>query len=368
MKILTDVRLLAKGGTSGIEEYTRNLLTALLARDTANSYSFFYNGFRKLPLELEGEVIDWRIPNKILDLSSRFLGMPAVDRIAGADLVFSPHFNLLTTRAPRVVTFHDLSFLHHPYFFSGKQRVWHWLQGIGRQTKEAARMIAVSEFTKSDLVNLLGVPPEKIEVVYSGISEDFRKIAASPSASRNDYDVRPYFLSLGTLEPRKNVPAIIRAFNILKREKDFADWQLVIAGRPGWLYQEIDREARQSPFGADIVFTGPVKTGDRVMLYNLAKVFVYPSFFEGFGFPPLEAQACGCPVVASDRTSLPEVLGDGALLVNPWKVAMLADAMREAALNEKTRTRLIAAGLKNSRRFSWETAAQKTMEVFERAR
>lgn len=366
MRILADVRLLSRGGTSGIEEYTRNLLGAVFAADKNNRYSLFYNGLRKVPLGIEGAgIVDWRLPNKLLDLSSRFINAPAVDHLTGSDLVFSPHFNILkTAKAPRVITFHDLSFLHHPYFFSAKQRFWHWLQGVRRQASEAAKIIAVSEFTKSDLVNLLGVTPGKVEVVYSGISESFRPLNITSSKK----EVRPYFLYLGTLEPRKNVPAIIRAFNLLKGERGFSDWQLVIAGKPGWLYSSILKEALSSPHGKDIIFTGQVKPEDRVLLYNLAKVFVYPSFFEGFGFPPVEAQASGCPVVASDRTSLPEVLGGSALLANPWKVSDLAAAMREAAMDGATRKRLTEAGLKNSARFSWKASAASTISIFNNVR
>ncbi len=364
MRILADVRLLSRGGVSGIEEYTRNIIRSLLAGDSSNSYRLFYSGLRKQPLDLTGaEVVDWRIPNKLLDVSARLFNFPSIGERLGADLIFSPHFNLLASgRTPRVVTFHDLSFLHHPYFFSGKQRFWHWLQNVRKQTASAAKIIAVSDFTKSDLIGLLGVPEEKVEVVYSGLSPEFRVLDKKHIA-----EARPFFLSLGTLEPRKNVPAIIRAFNLIKKDPVFSDWQLVIAGKQGWIHRSIDREAAASPFRSDIVFTGMVKPEERVLLYNLAKVFVYPSFFEGFGFPPLEAQASGCPVVASDRASLPEVLGKSALLVNPWKVEDLAGAMKEAALNASLREKLVAGGLKNAAGFTWENAAKKTIEVFNNA-
>src|SRR3989344_8002101 len=334
MQILADIRLLGRGGVSGIEEYTRNLLTSLLTADKSNSYTLFYNGLRSKPLNFQTKIINWRIPNKLFDMSARFLGWPAIDKIVKTDLVFSPHFNVLkTAKAPRIVTFHDLSFLHHPYFFSRRQRFWHWLQGIKEQARRADKIIAVSEFTKSDLVNLLGVPTEKIQVIYSGISEEFRKtpIPHTLNPCLPAGRARPYILYLGTLEPRKNVTAIIRAFNILKTDPSFRDWQLVIAGRPGWLFKNILKEAKLSVWSDDIVFKGAVSGDERVLLYNLARGFVFPSFFEGFGFPPLEAQACGCPTVVADRTSLPEILADSALLVNPWKVEDLAGAIKKAA-------------------------------------
>lgn len=372
MQILFDVRLLGRGGTSGIEEYSRNLLHALLALDKTNQYTLFYNGLRKKPLNLNLPEVDWHLPNKLLDFSARFLDFPRIDNYVKTDLIFSPHFNILSVdKTPRVITFHDLSFLHHPDFFSWKQKFWHWLQNIKKQAQQAERIIAVSEFTKGDLVNLLGIPPEKISVIYSGISEEFCKIASGSAlamtAGETRNDGRPYILYLGTLEPRKNVPAIIRAFNLLKQKPVFNDWQLVIAGRPGWLFNSIVKEAAASPYGEDIIFRGAVNSEERVSLYNLARVFVYPSFFEGFGFPPLEAQASGCPVVVSDRASLPEIVGESALLVNPWKIEDLASAIEQAAINDQLRGKLIKMGQENVKRFVWSKAAKETLEVFKHA-
>jgi glycosyltransferase involved in cell wall biosynthesis len=169
---------------------------------------------------------------------------------------------------------------------------------------------------------------------------------------------------MGTLEPRKNTGALVRAFDILKQDPVFRDLQLVIAGRPGWLYDDILRQIHNSPFREDIRFLGRVRTSDRVLLYNAASLFVYPSFFEGFGFPPLEAQACGIPVIASNRTSLPEILGDSAVLIDPWRIDELASAMREVLESPSASKKLVQLGLRNAERFDWEEAAKKTLKVF----
>lgn len=378
MRITVDIRLLARGGISGIEEYTRYLLGAILAVDRDNEYSLFYNSFNKIPLvsqlpitnpdvrsELRSprrscqlRVIDWKIPNKLFDATSRFFRWPKIDRFLKTDLVFSPHFNILAVdKAPRVITFHDLSFIHHPYFFSWRQKFWHWLQNIRRQAQEADKIIAVSQFTKNDLINTFGIRPEKIEVIYSGISEEFRPVDSIP--------IRPsYILYLGTLEPRKNVPAVIRAFNILKQNKNHADLKLVLAGRAGWLYGTIIKEAGRSPFRNDIIFSGAVRSKDRVKLYSGASVFVYPSFFEGFGFPPLEAQASGCPVVVSRRSSLPEILNDSAMFADPWRVEELAGSIDLLLSNDGLREKFIKAGLENVRRFTWQKSAEQTLKMF----
>lgn len=363
MQILTDIRLLARGGTSGIEEYTRNLITNLLKIDQKNEYLFFYNSFRKNSVPEFPKTIDWHIPNKILDLGSRLSNFPQIDSFIKADLIFSPHFNILSRKkTPRVITFHDLSFLHHPRFFSWRQRFWHWLQNVEKQAREADHLIAVSEFTKSDLVDFFHIPEEKISVVYSGISEKFKKIDTKnpPKTGRE----KPFILYLGTLEPRKNIPAIIRAFNLLKKTPKMREFQLIIAGKPGWLWGEILSEVAKSPYAEDIIFKGPVNEAEKIALYSAASVFVYPSFFEGFGFPPLEAQACGCPVVVSERTSLPEVVGDSALFADPWRVGTLAEAIEKIISNERLKADLIERGYHNIKRFNWRKTAEETLEVF----
>ena len=376
MRILIDVRVIGRGGASGIEEYARELVTTLLTVDHANEYILFTNSFRRkdpLPESWRTNprvrIVNWHIPNKLLDASVRLFGVPAIDRLIPADIVFSPHFTILkAARAPRIITFHDLAFLHHPNFFRLRQRFWHWLQDYRRQAREAAHLISVSEFTKHDLIESLGIPEKKISAVRSGVSPRFRPLTKADPELEQFKKRRgltfPFILSLGTLEPRKNVAATIRAFTLLKRENRFADLRLVIAGRRGWLYRNILREAASSPAHGHIIFLGPVAPHERVFLYNLASVFVYPSFFEGFGFPPLEAQACGTPVVVADRTSLAEVVGDSGIRVNPWRTEALADALRALLTEEALHRTLKEKGLANARGFTWENAAERTLRLF----
>lgn len=374
MNVLIDVRLLMSGGLSGVQEYTREIVNQLLKK-SENRYQLFYNGVRKRPLPKEwikrnnAAVIDWKIPNRLLDFSVRTFGRPQIDCRIKTDLVFSPHFNILKSKnTPRIITFHDLSFIHHPYFFSLKQIFWNWLQNYKAQAKEASKIIADSEFTKSDLINELEIPEEKISVVYPGINPLFRKLERSHRelrAFQTKHSINfPYLLYLGTLEPRKNIPAVIRAFSHLKNSATFRDLKLIIAGRTGWLYENILKEARASKYKSDIIFWGPVENRDRLFLYNLAETFVYPSFFEGFGFPPLEAQACGCPAVVSDRTSLPEVVADSALLINPWKIRDLKEALEEILTKESVRSKLIKTGFLNIKRFSWEKTTSQILQTF----
>lgn len=372
MRILIDARLLGSGKTSGIEEYTQSLVGALLAKNE-DDFALLYNGLRKVSLperwraHSRVSVLDWRIPNKAFDLFSRMFDLPNIEREFRPDVVLSPHFNILPrTRAPRVITFHDLSFLHYPELFGFRQRMWHWLQNYRAQAERADRIVAVSEFTKSDLINLLGIPEERIRVVYSGVSEIFtpqQEEAVAEFRARHGL-ARPFLLYLGTIEPRKNLRAVIRAFDLLKQKKAFADLELTLAGPRGWLYTEILGEAHHSPFSGDIRFFGQVLSEERPLLYAASALFIYPSFFEGFGFPPLEAQACGTPAVVSNRTSLPEIFGDSAALADPWRIEEIADAAARLLTDTAARQEAIRRGFLNAQRFRWPRAAEKMREIF----
>lgn len=371
-RILIDGRVLIRSDASGIPVYTELLLAHLFRIGAPHEFLLFTNNFARREPLIAGKhgvrTVNWGVPNRLLDLSSRFLHFPNVWRLTGADAIFSPHFNALYAGgAPRVVTLHDLSFLHHPYFFSRRQRLWHWLQDFRRQINSARAVIALSEFTKSDITNRLKVPPEKIQVIHSGIDPSFRTL---PESERKEFRKRrglerPYILYLGTLEPRKNVPAIIRAFNVVKGRRENRELRLVLAGRPGWLYKNILREAGRSPYREDIIFWGPVAPIERVFLYNEARVFVYPSFFEGFGFPPLEAQACGTPVVVADRTATAEIVNESGIRVNPWKTDELGAAIETLLHDGIRREQMIKQGFHNVSRFNWEKSAKKTLALLE---
>ncbi len=383
MHIFIDVRLLGRGAQSGIEEYTFQAVDHLLHAGGEHRFTLFYSGVRKKPLpapwrsftgpkewtrRTNVRVIDWRVPNRILDALAHLFKWPDIPARVGADIVFSPHFNILATRVPRVITFHDLSFLRYPRFFSARQRLWHWMQRYRAQAAGAAAIVVNSQFSASDVHGLLGVPREKIHLIYPGINPLFKPIAPNDAQLAQFKDRHriafPYLLALGTIEPRKNIPLVVRAFTALKRDPRHASLRLIIAGRRGWLYGESERAIARSPARDHIIRWGAVDPDDRRLLYTGSSAFVYPSFFEGFGFPPLEAQACGAPVVVSDRTSLPEVVGASALRVSPWSVDELAGAIERILTDNRARDALIAAGYQNVKRFSWETNAQELLTLF----
>lgn len=365
MRILVDLRLLTKGKTSGIEEYARFLIDEFLVQDKENQYQFFYNGLRKAPFptkwrQAHTSLINWYIPNKLFDLSLRFLHQPKIEFFSDADLIYSPHFNLIRKKpeTKRIITFHDLSFLHHPEWFPLRKRFWHWQQDCRRQAEEAFRIVAVSDFTRQDVIETFGVPPEKVTAIHSGVNPFYRPL---PELKKD----RPFLLYLGTIEPRKNIIGLIKAFNIIKSNKIFRDLELTVAGAKGWLYGRIFKEAGASPYRSAIKFTGPVSQEEARTLYNQAALFVYPSFFEGFGFPPLEAQACGLPVVASNQTALPEILSHSALLVNPADIEALAAAMESVLTSPSRQATLRQKGFENVRRFNWPKTAQQCLKLFQ---
>jgi glycosyltransferase involved in cell wall biosynthesis len=316
------------------------------------------------------KVIDSSIPNRLWSFGNKILDLPKIDKKINADIFFSPHFNILSLRESRkrVFTFHDLSFAHYPNFFSSRDNFWHWLQDYKRQAQTAGHLIAVSDFTRQDLINNLSVSPERITRIYSGINPFYKKISEEDNNLKKFRKIHnlenPFLFYLGVIEPRKNITAIIRAFNILKTEKEFKNLKLVIAGPKGWLYEKIFKEAKNSKFQEEIIFWGPATLGEALYLYNSAEVFVYPSFFEGFGFPPLEAQACGLPVITSTRSSLPEVMGDSALMVDPWRIDDLTLAIKNLLISQSDQRRLQKTGFSNVKRFNWGKTSQETIEVF----
>ena len=376
MVIGIDIRVLTRGTRTGIEEYTLNLLSCLLAQNKNVKFKLFYNAFHKTQLNYEWaklpnvEITEYRIPNRFLFLSARYLNQPKIDHLlSGVDLFFNPHFFItpLSKECHYAITFHDLSFEYYPELFSTRKRYWqYFLMNIKKEAKRADKLIVVSKSTKEDIMGLYGIPENKIRLIYSGINSKFRKIKIKDEDKLNlnkKYCLpEKFILYFGTLEPRKNLIGLIKAYEIFRLNyKSASDYKLVIAGAPGWLYQKIYKTAKKSIFSNDIIFTGYIEEKDKLYLYNLASLFVYPSFFEGFGFPPLEAMACGIPVITSNISSLPEVVGDAGIIIDPYNLNDLAFAIKETIYDINLRNYLISRGFEQVNKFSWERCAEKTM-------
>ena len=357
---------------AGIGRYTRGLVRALAEVDRGNEYVLFAAVSGRQPAEM-----DWpqnfrmrKVPlsdHTVAILWHRLrLPLPIEALIGVIDIFHSPDFVLPPTRAGTILTVHDLSFLRHPECADPNLRAY-LNKAVPRSVHRADVVLADSQNTKDDLVELLGVNPDKVEVVYPGVEGCFRPIEDEVllEGVRRRYNLPSRFiLSLGTLEPRKNFARLIEAFANL--QSAICNLQhLVIAGGEGWMYEPIYAKVKELGLGDSVLFLGFVPDEDLPALYNLADLFVYPSLYEGFGLPPLEAMACGVPVVASTRPSLPEVLGQAALLVDPLDVEGLAAAMERALEDEGLRETMVKRGLERAKGLTWRKAARRLLGIYE---
>jgi glycosyltransferase involved in cell wall biosynthesis len=275
---------------------------------------------------------------------------------------------------PVVATIHDLAFEHYPETFT-RRGSWQLRLTVRYTARRAACLLTVSEFSRNDLQRTYGIPEERLVVTWNGIDARFNRSAQNGvdelKRLAQTYRLRPgYLLALGSLQPRKNIPRLIRAYVDLRRTRPTLTPQLVIAGRELWLtsaiFREIDRELANLPWRDDIIFTGYVPDADLPALYRNARMLIYPSIFEGFGLPPVEAMACGTPVVTSQAGSLPEVCGHAARYVDPWSVESIRDGILDLLTDDQLSSQLILRGVQQARRFDWEQTAVLTREVYER--
>ena len=370
-KVLFDIRPLLEPRRSGVGNYTLGLMRALLSSaEPGIEFIFAANAAgRHLPDETTSLVDPQRHtisltrwPNRLLNAGVATTGWPRLEDLHGdAAAVYLPNLNFAATRRPLIVTVHDLSFIRRPESFSPRQRLWHAAIRPAALFRRATHLVAVSEHTKADLIDLFGLAPEKITVINPGLDAGVRPAAPEVQDSlRNKFGLsRPYFLYLGNLEPRKNIPSLLSAF-----EKMPDATELVIAGGRGWGAEKIFRQAAQSPARERIRFLDYVAAADRAALYSAALALVYPSFYEGFGLPPLEAMACGTPVIVSHATSLPQTVGAAGLLVDPYDIDSIAEGMKAVLDEPALRARLSAAGPAQAAKFSWQDSARRLLGVF----
>lgn len=369
--------MLGSGKQSGIEQYVLNLLPEMIRLAPDIKFKLFFSAFHEAELSYPWlhrdnvELHRFFYPNRLMFGAAKFFGRPRLDKLmGGANVFFSPHFFSapLEKSCRLVTTFHDLSFVRYPQFFSWRKNFWHSFEMNPRQqARRSHRLIAMSYSTRNDLVSLFKINPEKIKVVYSGLVHDRAGVTDKTEINRvrTRYQLpENFFLYLGTIEPRKNILGILKAFEDLQRKKLLSEEaHLVIAGDRGWRDSDIFKYHEQSPWRKLIHFIGTVDEKDKSLVYQLARVFVYPSFFEGFGFPPLEAMRAGVPVITSRTSSLPEVTGGAAHLVDPYHLHDLVEAMQLLFTDEALREQYRRRGLRRAQQFSWEKSAQETLEV-----
>ncbi|RME35317.1 MAG: glycosyltransferase family 1 protein [Thermoflexia bacterium] len=358
---------------AGLASYARELTTQLVVMEPGVSWvAFHYDRYPPTPLPspldaLPRRVVPWGAYRWRLTTALRhFLGLSMDGFFQGVDLFHATEHLLPRLSSVRTVfTLHDLIFLFYPETHKPLNR-WFLTLMMPRFLRAADAVIAVSECTKRDAVRAYGIPEEKITVIYEGVSPRFRP--ASPEAIqavRAKYRLPERFiLYVGTIEPRKNLTALLEAYAALQSRNTQHAARLVIVGKKGWLYGGFFRRLRELGLEERVHFTGYVPDGDLPAIYSAADLFVFPSLYEGFGLPVLEAMACGVPVVCSNTSSLPEVAGDAALLADPTDIRALVAAMERALTDEALRASLRARGLERARQFTWEEAAKRTVEVY----
>jgi glycosyltransferase involved in cell wall biosynthesis len=369
MKIAVDLRSLSSGTISGVENYTLNLLDSLLRLDKVNQYTFFYNAWAGPALGdfhfVNSTVKNTKLPNKVVNLALKF-NLLSLEKLAGGfDCLFMPNLNQfnLQPSAKLVLTVHDLSPIVTPEFYDTKRRLWHKFLNYKQAFQRADALLAVSEYTKSDLVRIFNIPPEKVKVVYPGIDHKIFTPTVDQAQLRlvrNLYGLPGEFiLFLNTIEPRKNLANLIKAFERLD-----SPVHLVVAGRLGWKYKAAFNLIKKSKKFAKIKYIGYVEEKHKPALIKLAKALVYPSFYEGFGFQPLEAMSIGTPVLASSVSSVPEVVGNAGLLANPYSIDELRQALGDILADNKLRENLAQKALLKAADFNWEKTAAEILQIF----
>lgn len=369
MRIGIDARMYSSSFT-GIGRYVYELVNHLIKVDKKNEFVLFMN---------EPEYSNYEPPSKRVSKvlvnakhysfaeQTRFLWKLWRSRV---DLMHFTHFNApILYRGPSVVTIHDLTLSLYP----GKKmnsafRRWAYSRTLRSAVKKAQRIIAVSGNTKKDLEEILDVDSSQVEVIYLGVSEQFgpRGDAGVNEELRKKYNIaRDFILYTGVWRSHKNVVNLIKAFALLQEDEGFES-QLVITGKEDPFYPEIKRAVKELGLEQDVVFTGLAPEDELVSLYQEARIYAFPSLYEGFGLPPLEAMRCGTPVAASKCACIPEICGEeNAVFFDPYDPEDIANALRKLWLDENLRGELRERGLKHSRKFKWETMAEKTVAVYE---
>lgn len=364
-----------RAAKSGVGQYIHGLTEALLpligSGDVLRLYTSCQNTgnyvFEDAPANYENRPWGLTESRKGLRLLNEYARFPGEVASWGADVLHGLS-NFLPVRkvCPYVLTLHDLSYYVHPERCAFLRRQY-WYAMTARSVALADEIITISENSKRDIEHYFPKAPGRITVIPEAAHSRFRPLGlrreecpAVMKAAGN----RPYFLYVGTLEPGKNIRGIIRAFDAMAA--DYPDHLMLLTGDRGWLTGPIFDEAERAQRADRLRFLGHVPDGDVVQLMNHAQAFVFPSFYEGFGLPPLEAMSCGTPVITSGTSSLPEVTGDAALSVDPHSEHAIAEAMRAVADREDLRADLSARGLQRASLFSWERTARATWEIYER--
>ena len=365
---------------SGVGQYTKRLIQVMANQHPEDSFTFF--GFRLWPKtlpkkEITGANVSYRfirfMPGRVYNMLFRLGIQIPIDLLLRrrADIFFYPNFTVwptLNRRTKKVVIVHDLSFIYFPQYASPRN-LRDNLKFVPRSLKQADHVITISKSSKKQIVEHYKTDPAKISIVLPAVDlEHFRpRLAAEVAKIRAKYKLpKKYILYTGTLEPRKNLEGLMRAYTALGSEIK-QQYGLVLAGGKGWQDQSISAMIEKlSAAGENIKWTGYVPDADLPAIYSGASLFAWPSFYEGFGIPPLEAMACGVPVITSDNSSLPEAVGDAAITVKAEDTQSLVNEIERVLSDEKLVKSMRARGLAQAKKFTWEKSAQTLLSLLEK--
>ena len=369
MRIAVDGRTIV-GDRTGVGTYAERIVRSLLQIDQQNQYFLFL--VQPLADLSASNLTTVMIPGFNRAGLNRLWENVLMPRFAARnhiDLFFSPAYALPFFHAaglPLVTAIHDLIGLLYPETFTPKMRLWQKIF-IANAAKVADRIITGSKATKTDLLRLYPLSGPKTTVIHHAVDDDFRPDASPEEIRRvrEKYGLpQKIVLYVGTVEPRKNVASLARAFALLP-EPIKGQFTLVIAGKPGWFVESIKTEISRLQLGEKVRFIGYVDRKDLPSLYQCATLFVYPSLYEGFGFPPLEAMSCGVPVLCSNTSSFPEVVGDAAIMVDPHDVRQMGRELERLLISPGLRDEVRMKGLAQAGRFSARSMAEQTLKIFE---
>ena len=391
MRVAIDVRSLEIHRTRGLGRYARNLVNSISQIDSENEYLLFYRrGIKPGDLEVGDNFKGRNVllkrcknPHRLDEIMDQSL-LPMEILLNGRIDVF----HSLSSVTPYLKTYKSIVTVPDliPFVLNEKKidklllnlrfREWLWMKSL----RKADRIITFSENSKKDIIELLGIPEEKIEVIYLSADARFGPVRDRQAITKimGQYSVNQKFvLYVGGFSGHKNIERLVRAFYEFSLSSD-VEWQLVLAGKlPDEKIENADDQTINEPvrkieslvaklgLDAKVIFTGFVPEEDLPSLYSAANIFVFPSLYEGFGLPPLEAMACGTPVVASNTSSLPEVIGDAGVLVNPFSITEIISAMRSVLKSKSRQREMSCKGVERARRFSWEETARKTLTVYQ---
>jgi len=356
---------------AGNETYAVNLIEALAAVDQSNQYTLYVT--RQSAIDRFAN----RWPNFNVKRTVPHTPLVRIPVTLSAELRRNPvdvlHVQYTApplAPCPVVATIHDLSFEHLPETFNRRSRAQLRLT-VRRTARKAAQILTLSEFSRRDIVDTYSIAPDRVSVTPAAAPSHFKPIKDETELRkiREIYGIeRDYILSVSSIQPRKNLIRLIEAYSCLRGSRPEGKLpQLVLVGKRGWLDNETFRAAQRHSANNDIAFTGYVAEKDLPALYSGATCFVYPSFFEGFGLPVLEAMQCGAPVIAGNRTSIPEVVGKAGLLLDPFDTNSLVQALTRMLDDSEYRAALRIQGLERARQFDWKQTAQMTLQAYQKA-